>query len=462
MTVLKIIVTTAAAASVLALSAQNPIVQTQFSTDPAPMVCHDTLYVYTGHDEDNASFYWMNDWHIYSTTDMANWTDHGSPLALESFSWADDRAWASQCIERDGKFYWYVCAHSRESNTMAIGVAVGDSPTGPFRDALGHPLCDGSWDYIDPTVWIDTDGQAYLFFGNPHIYYVRLNRDMISYTGEVEHLEQNVESFGAPNPEERVKGQKYKDTYTEGPWFYRRGNLYYLLYAAGGVPEHIAYSTAPAPTGPWTYRGTIMPLENTGSFTNHCGVVDYRGHSYFFYHTGNLPGGGGFGRSMSVEEFQYNPDGTFPTIHFTTTGVSPLGTLSPYRRVEAETMAYSRGLHAEAAPDGGVYISDIHDEDYLKVRNVDFGTQPAEDSKPLTLTVSAASGRQGGTLELHADSIGGRELARIDIPRTGSWETFRTFSAPFTDSVNGVHDVYFVFHGRKGAKLFTWDWWRVE
>ena len=141
------------------LAAQNPIVQTNYTTDPAPMVHDGRLYVYTGHDEDKADFFWMQEWRVYSTADMVNWTDHGSPLALEDFSWADDRAWAAQCIERNGKFYWYICAHSKLSGGMAIGVAVGDSPTGPFRDAIGKPLFDnGSWDHIDPSVFIDDDG----------------------------------------------------------------------------------------------------------------------------------------------------------------------------------------------------------------------------------------------------------------------------------------------------------------
>ena len=135
--------------SITLLPAQNPIVQTWFTPDPAPLVVGDRLYVYTGHDENGADFFWMNEWRVYSTTDMVNWTDHGTPLSLASFSWADDRAWAAQCIERNGKFYWYICAHSKLSGGMAIGVAVGNSPTGPFRDAIGKPLFEnGSWDHI--------------------------------------------------------------------------------------------------------------------------------------------------------------------------------------------------------------------------------------------------------------------------------------------------------------------------
>ena len=295
--------------------AQNPFVQTWFTSDPAPLVHDGTMYVYTGHDEDNADFFWMQEWRVYSTKDMVNWQDHGSPLALETFSWADDRAWAGQTIERDGKFFWYICAHSKLSNGMAIGVAVSDSPTGPFRDALGKPLFEnGSWDHIDPTVMIDDDGQAWLMWGNPQCYYLKLNRDMISYSGELGRLDMTEEAFGGPIMSKREKGKQYKDSYVEGPWLTKRNGTYQLLYAAGGVPEHISYSTAPHPTGPWKYAGEIMPLSDTKSFTNHCGVADFKGHSYFFYHTGKLPKGGGFGRSVAVEEFKYNADGSFPTI----------------------------------------------------------------------------------------------------------------------------------------------------
>ncbi|MDE5997311.1 MAG: family 43 glycosylhydrolase, partial [Muribaculaceae bacterium] len=143
--------------------ADNPCVQTNYTTDPAPMVHGDRLYVYTGHDEKGADFFWMQEWRVYSTDDMVNWTDHGSPLAIEDFSWGDDRAWAPQCVERNGKFYFYVPLHSKLTGAMAIGVAVGDSPTGPFKDAIGKPLADGSWDFIDPTCFIDDDGQAYLY-----------------------------------------------------------------------------------------------------------------------------------------------------------------------------------------------------------------------------------------------------------------------------------------------------------
>ena len=454
----KTIILTASLAIAMNSTAQNPFVQTWFTSDPAPMVHNGTMYVYTGHDEDNADFFWMQEWRVYSTNDMVNWQDHGSPLALESFSWADDRAWASQCIERDGKFYWYICAHSRLSNGMAIGVAVSDTPTGPFRDAIGKPLFEnGSWDHIDPTVLIDDDDQAWLLWGNPQCYYLKLNRDMISYSGELGKLDMTEEAFGGPMMNQREKGKKYKDSYVEGPWLTKRKGIYQLLYAAGGVPEHISYSTASSPTGPWKYAGEIMPLSDTKSFTNHCGVADYKGHSYFFYHTGKLPNGGGFGRSVAVEEFKYNADGSFPTILPTEEGVKPVGKFDPYRKVEAETMAFSKGVKTEQNDEVGVYVTDIHNSDYIKLQNVHFCNKV-----PRTFTARVASGLRGGKIEIRLDSIGGKLLGIVNVPGTGGWEKWQTITTDLTAIASGHHDMYFVFNGRKGPKLFNFDWWEMR
>ena len=468
-----------------AAMAQNPFVQTWFTSDPAPMVHDGTMYVYTGHDEDNADFFWMQEWRVYSTKDMVNWQDHGSPLALESFSWADDRAWASQCIERDGKFFWYICAHSKISKGMAIGVAVSDSPTGPFRDAIGKPLFEnGSWDHIDPTVMIEslpltpsqggeTKQQAWIMWGNPQVYYAKLNDDMISFDGEVQKLDMTEDAFGGPMMSKREKGKKYKDSYVEGPWLTKRNGVYQLLYAAGGVPEHISYSTASNPTGPWKYAGEIMPLSDTKSFTNHCGVADFNGHSYFFYHTGKLPNGGGFGRSVAVEEFKYNADGSFPTILPTDEGVKPIATFDPFRKVEAETMAFSKGVKTEQNDEVGVYVTDIHNGDYIKLQNVAFGRKT-----PRTFTARVASGLRGGQIEIRLDSVGGRLLGTVNVPGTGGWEQWQTITvdldySTLTDlnapsrTISGLTlpataDLYFVFTGRKGPKLFNFDWWEMR
>ncbi|SCY53095.1 family 43 glycosylhydrolase [Butyrivibrio sp. INlla14] len=418
--------------SPMSVKADNPIVQTIYTTDPAPLVYGDTVYVYTGHDEDGADYYDMRDWHCYSTKDMTNWTDHGVVCSLGTFSWAKSDAWAGQVIERNGKFYYYVPVIAKRGGN-SIGVAVSDSPTGPFRDAIGGPLCQG-YSFIDPTVYIDADGQAYLYFGNGSLYYVKLNSNMTSYSGGI-----NKVSAG------------YNSTYVEGPWFYKRGNLYYMLYAAGGIPEHIAYSTSNSPTGPWTYRGVIMPTEGR-SFTNHCGVVDFKGHSYFFYHNGALPGGSGFARSVAVEEFKYNYDGTFPTIKMSTAGPKAIATLNPYKKVEAETICNSSGVETESCKEGTMNVGYIENGDWIKVANVDFGN----GAKSFDARVASPYG--GGKIELRLDGVNGKLIGTLDAGQTGDWQKYATRTCEVSGA-SGVHDLFFVFKGN-GGSLLNFNCWQ--
>ncbi|GEN77201.1 glycoside hydrolase family 43 protein [Chryseobacterium hagamense] len=448
------------------ISAQNPVIQTHFTPDPAPMVYKGRMYLYTGDDQPGFDFYTMTKWHVYSSDDMANWTDHGSPISLESFSWARDRAWAAQCVERNGKFYWYICAQTVDNN-MAIGVAVSDSPTGPFKDALGKPLVTtGTWDNIDPTAFVDDDGQAYLYWGNSKLFYVKLNKDMTTYNGPITEVPQSVESFGGmrrPGKSDEVlqKQEKFDDVYVEGPWFYKRSRQYYMMYAGmTNRTECLSYATSNSPTGPWKYRGKIMTDQPTNSFTNHGGIIDYKGKSYLFYHNALLPNGGSYGRATAIEEFKYNADGSIPRIAITKEGVNPVGTLNPYLKNEAETMAWSEKCSTSENNKTGVYVSDIRTGGYIKVRAVDFGTKG-----PTAFSASVAAGIDGGILEVHLDDVKGTQIARIEIPRTGGWEDFKTITSTVSESVSGVHDVYFVFQGKNitaGRKLFNFDSWSFQ
>ncbi len=445
--------------------AQNPVIQTHYSPDPAPMVYNGRVYVYTGDDIPGYDFYYMTKWRVHSSADMVNWTDHGSPISLESFSWARDRAWASQCIERNGKFYWYICAQTVQNN-MAIGVAVADKPEGPFKDALGKPLITtGSWSNIDPTAFIDDDGQAYLYWGNGSLYYAKLNTDMISYTGEIVQVPQTVESFGGVRrprngntPPAVQEGPPNKDVYIEGPWFYKRNGKYYQMFAGMSKgAECLSYSTSDSATGPWKYQGKIMTDQPANSFTNHGGIIDFKGKSYLFYHTGLLPGGGSYGRSTAIEEFVYNADGTIPSITMTKTGVQPVGILDPYKRTEAETIAWSEKCKLGENKKTGVFITDIRTGGYIKLRSVDFGTRG-----PKSFTAAIAAGLDGGILEVHIDSLGGTKLATIQVPRTGGWDTWKTLTEEIREQVSGVHDLYFALKGQNitaGRVLFNFDYW---
>lgn len=444
--------------AVLPSKADNPIVQNIYTADPAPMVSGDTLYLYTSHDEDQLinNFYTMYDWKCYSTKDMVNFTDHGTVLSLSTFKWAQDRAWAPQCIERNGKFYLYVPIHKKNGG-MVIGVGISDSPTGPFTDAIGKPLVDeGDWNDIDPTVFIDDDGQAYLYFGNPKIRYVKLNEDMISYDTTigkkgVVDVEMNEDSFGP-------KVEKDKDrtsSYAEAPWFYKRNNLYYMVYAGflpNGGSEHLAYSTSTSPTGPWEYKGIFMPSQG-GCYTNHPGIVDFKGHSYLFYHNQALKNGGSYHRSVALEEFVYNEDGTIPTIHMTKEGPEAIAVLNPYQWTEAETYAWGTNIEVEGSKQGGLNLCDIKNGSSIKVKNVDFGEKGAVSFRAAIASVKEAK------LELHLDSMDGPLIGTMNIQDTGGDYSFKIFSTDIANAT-GVHDMFMVFKGEDKVSLAKFDHWR--
>lgn len=436
--------------------AQNPIINTAYTPDPAPFVHGNKLYLFTGHDEDDATYFKMNDWQVFSTEDMVNWTYLGTPISTETFKWAyhGDRAWAAQAIERNGKWYWYVCLNDANKKDV-LAVAVADDPQGPYVDAIGAPLATG-FAFIDPTVMIDKDGRAYLFWGNKGLWYGELNDDMISFKDGFKEVPgfhdpkcfgpQKMKMNWAKGKEELMVG------FEEGPWVSRRSDLYYLTYPSGGVPEHMAYSTAPTINGPWTYRGRIMDEANN-SFTIHGGEVTFKGHNYMFYHNGSLPNGGGFHRSASVEEFTYNPDGTIPFIPFTKEGVSPIGTLDPYQRIEGETMADSWGVKTDRLAGKDHYVRKIDNGDWIKIREVDFGT-----SSPASVTVQTLNFLNPGTIEFYLNSIGDNPFAKVEINGKESTQTVKIKSRR---PITGKHDVYILFRGGD-EQLFDFDWWKMN
>ncbi len=424
----------------MTVSAQNPIIQTGFTPDPAPVVFGDELWVFTGRDNDgNNSNYTMTGWQCFSTKDMQNWTDHGCFLEDDDFEWCNaNDAWASQCIERNGKYYFYFTTTNKGGGGRAIGVGVADKPEGPYTDVLKKPLCGPNWDYIDPTVIIDDDGQAWLMFGNPKCYYVKLNEDMTSLGGQIQNFNLSLPS-----------GTRYG----EGPWIYKHDSLYYLVFASfvdGFGGESISYCTGPTVTGPWTFRGNIH--EGSNCFTTHGGIIDYKGHSYSFYHMNGLPGGGTFNRSAACEEFTYGSDGSIPALKSTRTGPQQIELLNPYQRVEAETMSWSSGIKTEKIEAGTLAIGFIENGDYTKISGVDFGENGASQ-----FTASVSSNGSGGNIELHLDSTTGPVVGKATVPVTGGWQEWETVTCDVAGA-SGTHDLYLVFSGGD-SYLFNVDYW---
>lgn len=298
-----------------AVQAANPIITDVHTADPAALVHDGRVYLYTGHDEQapETAGYVMKDWLCFSSDDMVNWKSEGAPLSLADFEWAEVNAWAAHTIERDGKFYWYVSVWSGKG--FAVGVAVADSPTGPFKDAIGGPLISSdmtpnpinpegrevTWDDIDPAVFIDDDGQAYIYWGNTNCYWAKLKDNMLE-------LEEEIHQIDLPN-------------FVEAPYVHKKGDLYYLSYA-WGFPERTAYATSRSLEGPWEYGGVINELAGNSN-TNHQAIIEFKGRDYFIYHNGGTLTGGSWRRSVCIDYLYYDEEGAILPIVPTLEGVEP-------------------------------------------------------------------------------------------------------------------------------------------
>lgn len=418
---------------------QMPIIQTSYTADPAPMVHNDTIFLYTSHDEDDADGFKMQDWLLYTSTDMVNWTDHGAVASLKDFKWfdRDNGAWAIQVVERNGKFYMYCPIHGN-----GIGVLVGDSPYGPFTDPIGKPLVwqKEHWNDIDPTVFIDDDGQVYMYWGNPNLYYVRLNEDMISYSGGINQFE------SAPLH------------YQEGPWFYKRDGRYYLAFASTCCPEGLGYAMSDSPTGPWETKGYIMsPTERTRG--NHPGIIDYKGKSYVFGHSYDIlrleTPDHHERRSVNAAEMVYNSDGTIREVpYWKDIELKQIEPLNPFRRVEAETMAWGYGLKTRPAGARNMVVTDIDNGEYICVKGVDFGKKGA---KKFIASVSAPA--DGAKIKVRIDSADGPVIGTLPVKATGAGDY--TQQSCRLDKVKGVHDLYLTFEG-DGNGLLDFDYWEFK
>jgi len=439
-----------------------PLFQTKYTADPSPLVVGDRLFLFTSHDaspedipdvnEKSSAGFFMYDWLLWSTTDMVNWTEHGAVASLKDFPWRsrENGAWAIQTVERNGKYYLYAPLHGH-----GIGVLVADSPYGPFKDPLGKPLVwdQSNWYDIDPSAFTDTDGQAYLYWGNPHTFYARLNEDMTSLTDSVVRL-------------------PHIKHYQEGPWFYKRNDKYYCAFASTCCPEALGYAMSDSPTGPWEWKNYIMrpTLRDRG---NHPGICDFKGHSYVFGQNYDLMHLDTFihheRRSVSAAEITYNPDGSIQEVPYwlDQQPLKQLQWLDPFQRVEAETMAWGYGLKSAkmgikntgvvadmptSTGQRNMYIYDLNDGEFIKLRGVDFG----QGAKSFAITAAATA---GCTVTLRLDSQDGPVIGTVTITSTGTVEKYKSFKAKVTNA-SGVHDFYLCFSGTSGDTRL--DWWQFK
>lgn len=276
------------------IHAQKPILP-DFHADPSAHEWDGRYWIYPSHDLAGSQSWDMRDWHCFSSVDLEEWTDHGVILSLDDISWAERWAWAPDCMKHKDKYYFYFTADDR------IGVAVSDSPSGPFHDALGRPLIEkgeSETRVMDPAIFIDDDGQAYLYFGQNGLRVVRLKEDMITREGEIIYLE--------------------AEQFHEGAWMHKRGGLYYLSYpSARGkhVANLLEYSMGKTPLGPFEHKGVIL---DNRSRNVHQSIVQFAGQWILFYH---VQGPSPYERRVCAENLYYDEDGTIRPIQMTKEGV---------------------------------------------------------------------------------------------------------------------------------------------
>ncbi|MGP4041400.1 family 43 glycosylhydrolase [Gracilibacillus sp. D59] len=403
--------------------ADNPIIKDEFSADPAAITHEGKVYLYTGHDqaETSGNDYVLKEWSIYSSDDLANWELEGRvPRGI--FDWAiNDTAWASQTIEKDGKFYWYTTVENKDSSApgMSIGVAVSDHPVTGWEDAIGAPLVKStdtenpgnmgawSWDDIDPTVFIDDDGQAYLYWGNTHVYYAKLKDNMIELDG-------NIHRFDIQN---------MPGTFTEAPWLHKQDGIYYLLFAMN-FPEELAYATSDSPEGPWEYGGKLMDeLPFTG--TSHPAVLEFEGETYMVYHNAALPTGGDYRRSVAIEKLHFTLDGKIRKVTPTASGI----THDSFAIESYKKSSYIRHLNNSLRVDpleGDTYDFKWHIVDGLASDDKGFLSFQSENNPGFYLV------RDGSSLSLakHDGTASFEEQATFkEVPGLAdeSWSSYETF-----------------------------------
>lgn len=306
----------------------NPLVRHKYTADPGALVDADgTMYIYAGCDvcPPPHNYYKIDEWTVLSSKDMRTWTEHPTPLRATDFEWASGEAWASQVVRKGDKYYWYVTVEHKDvdgKRGKGIGVAVSDSPVGPFKDAKGSALVSNDmttdytgigWDDIDPTAWIAPDGTAYLIWGNTQCYIAKLKDNMVELDGDIRTI--RIDGINTP-----AHPQPGKPQYTEAPWIHVYKGKYYLSFALE-FPEKIGYATADNIWGPYTFKGVINELAGNCN-TNHQAIVEKDGKWYFVYHNGGADvNGGSFRRSVCIEEMRYDRKGNIVPIVMTSNGI---------------------------------------------------------------------------------------------------------------------------------------------
>ncbi len=413
--------------------AQNPLVTEQFTADPTARVFEGKMYIYCSHDIPTppdkglrGNWFCMEDYHVYSSEDLMDWTDHGVILTQEQVPWLRRMSynmWAPDCVTKNGKYYFYFPTGG------GIGAAVADKPYGPFKP---EPQSIQGVRGIDPGVLIDDDGSAYLFWGGISV--AKLKENMV----ELDTQPQRISNLPSPG-------------LIEGPFPFKRNGIYYLTYphSLNGGAERLEYSTSTSPMGPYEWKGVIMDQSKSGCWTNHHSIVEYKGQWYLFYHDKDLSPDFDKNRSIKADYLSFNEDGSIQKVIPTNRGV---GISSALKEIQIDR-------YSEISEEGASIEFVNPDEKkigwktvlaakgaWIRYNRVDFGQDKLNSVSARTISET------GGVIEIRIDAADGKLLAEVNVAKNDNWNMAE---AKLSESPTGVHDLFVVLKDDKKVEI---DW----
>ena len=422
-------------------AAQNPLIRNQYSADPTARVFEGKVYIYPSHDilatpgHGRLAWFCMEDYHVFSSSNLTDWTDHGKILSQTTVPWADSTAysmWAPDCIFRNGKYYFYFPAPpaaKANSRGFKIGVATSNTPYGPFTP-LPDPIAGVNG--IDPNVFIDKSGQAYLYWAQGNIYMAKLKENMV----ELDSPPQIIANL----PDKGLK---------EGPFLFERKGIYYLTYPhVENKTERLEYATSDSPLGPFKFTGVIMDESASGCWTNHQSIVPFKDQWYLFYHDNQLSPKFDKARAIRADSLFFNEDGTIRKVIPTLRGI---GISSAKQKIEIDR--YSNISSTGASVDfidtakrfNGWKTVLSQKGAWVRYNAVGF------DNKPKNVSIMARSA-VGSAIEIRLDKLEGKPVARINITNNNQWSTMKS---AVLKAIAGKHDLFVVLTGANSAEI---DW----
>lgn len=424
--------------------AQNPLVTHVYTADPTARVFNGKLYVYPSGDcvppegVDMPRFC-MPGYRMFRLDGGATWTDLGPVLDQNEVPWGKKNAfamWAPDCIEKDGKYYYYYPAEPQDGSAFRrIGVGVSDSPEGPFVWETNYIAGVSG---IDPGLFVDDDNKAYLFFGGGHELFVAPLKDNMK------------EIAAAP-----IKVEHLPAGYKEGSFLFKRGDKYYMTFAHVFPDEGytIGYAMGDSPMGPFVYQGKIM--DNISSGTIHHSVVEYKGRWMVFYHWWDVSGYNKL-RSMRADYLEFKKDGTIKKVKPTLRGIGVPGL---GERIEIDRCNDKRNcevVYHETDGEKGWMVAETKPNSMVRFDRVNF-----DGAKKMQARV--ACGQRFGHFEVHLDQEWGKMVAKFPVDYTGGWDQWTTLEAELPETVSGVHNIYVLFKPDwGGTKLVNLDWLKLE